>query len=542
MSNATYDVAIVGAGPTGLTLANILGRAGCKVALIERNESTVQQPRAVSIDDESLRTMQSIKLETQVIRDVSLDYGSHYYTKSGTCFLKVEPTTREYGFPRRNAFSQPTLENTLREGLQRFENVETFFLHSCEQISQNETGVTLDLRRGDGENVELNAAYAVGCDGAHSLLRKTIGATLSGSTYDQRWLIVDLATTSEQLRQTRVICNPERPLITLPGPQGIRRYEFMLRDDESDDDSVDETFVRELLAKYGPDKDAPILRKQVYAFHARMVDKWMDRRIMLAGDAAHLTPPFAGQGMNSGIRDAHNLGWKLVAVLKGSLGPQLLDTYPTERAPHAWSLIQLAVSMGRIMMPASKINAWLVQTGFRLARIAPQAQAYFAEMKYKPKPFYKDGLVARNTNALDIVGRMMPQPEVESPDGKRMMLDDITGSDVALIAYGMDAENTIRQARSLDLGIKPELSLAVLPPTYNQRFSLDNDVLVLRDLGGILAQRGEKQPTRLIIARPDHYVMAATENNNAGLDRFAKDCRELIGKTWDGQPASHSTT
>jgi 3-(3-hydroxy-phenyl)propionate hydroxylase len=213
----TCDVAIVGAGPTGMTMAHILGQAGVRTILIERNATTVTQPRAVSIDDEALRTMQSIRLADEIIADVMLDYGSNYFTPDGICFAKVEPITREYGYPRRNAFTQPKLEATLRAALSRHDNVTQLFEHECENVTEDESGVTLALRHA-GADVTVRAAYVVGSDGARSMLRKTIGANLIGSTYHQKWVIVDLASTKERFRQTRVMCDPARPFITLPGP------------------------------------------------------------------------------------------------------------------------------------------------------------------------------------------------------------------------------------------------------------------------------------------------------------------------------------
>ena len=351
-SALTFDVVIIGAGPTGLTLANILGQRGLHVALLEQNASTVRAPRAVSIDDESLRTMQAIGLAEEVLRNVAADYGSHYYTTSGRLFAKVEPTTREYGFPRRNAFTQPELEATLLAGVRRFPNVTLSFEHVAESLEESAGQVTLQVRpSGAGAAARTMAAtYVVACDGARSATRKIIGASMVGASYPQRWLIVDLASTRERLRQTRVVCNPARPLITLPGPRGIRRYEFMLHDDEDDAAATRPEFLERLLRESGPDAGMPIVRAQPYTFHALIADHWNSARIFLAGDAAHLSPPFAGQGLNSGLRDVFNLGWKLAAVVQGSFDARLLDTYFTEREPHARELIQLAVQMGRVFM------------------------------------------------------------------------------------------------------------------------------------------------------------------------------------------------
>jgi 3-(3-hydroxy-phenyl)propionate hydroxylase len=526
-----FDVAIVGAGPTGLTLANLLGQAGCRVALVERNLSTVQEPRAVSIDDESLRTMQAIGLADEAVKDIALDYGSHYFTTNGVCFLKVEPTTREYGFPRRNAFTQPKLEATLRAGLGRFSEVTTLFGHECESFAPNETDVAIALRAPDGRQTAIRASYLVGCDGARSAIRKAIGATLVGSTYQQRWLIVDLANTRERLRQTRVVCSPHRPLITLPGPNGIRRYEFMLGEAEADETVVTPGFVRQLLAAHGPDADAEVVRRQVYTFHARIADRWRMGRVFLAGDAAHLSPPFAGQGMNSGIRDAHNLGWKLAEVVKRGLGASILDTYQAERAPHARALIELAMQMGRIMMPTSRGHAFLTSAAFRLTRFAPKLQSYFGQMKYKPKPFYREGFIDAASRGINLVGRMLPQPIVERRDRTRVKLDDLLGPGFALLVYGPDAPDALTKVDVNDFGFRELTATAVLPPNFSADISNSERFPAVRDAGDGFAPFIVEKGTVALLVRPDRYIAAATFVDRQLLHAFGETCRALGGVT-----------
>ncbi|HEY7386859.1 MAG TPA: bifunctional 3-(3-hydroxy-phenyl)propionate/3-hydroxycinnamic acid hydroxylase [Beijerinckiaceae bacterium] len=534
MNERECDVAIVGAGPTGLTLCNLLGLAGLRVVLIERNATTVQEPRAVSIDDEALRTMQSAGLIEEVLKDVALDYGSHYFTAEGACFAKVEPKTREFGYPRRSAFTQPKLEAVLREGLSRFANVTTLFGHSCESVRETADGVVVAARPADGPDVIVRATYLVGADGARSTIRRVIGAEMVGSTYQQRWLIVDLASTKEQFRQTRVVCNPKRPMITLPGPHGIRRYEFMLRGDETDAVATAPDFVRELLAAHGPDADAPVVRRQVYTFHARIANRWHSNRVFLAGDAAHLSPPFAGQGMNSGIRDAHNLAWKLAAVVQGRLGPGVLATYERERSPHAWALIKLAVNMGRVMMPTSRWQARAVQSAFQATRVVPPVQAYFAQMKYKPKPFYREGFLVEG-DARGLVGRMIAQPLVEVRWHLCVRLDDLIGNAFGLVAVGGNAQRILDRARATELNLANIRPVAVLPSRFNPDPKGPSDILAGRDVDDVLAGAVGNGGDMLLLVRPDRYVAAAARIEDvAQISAFAVAANQLVDGTWAG--------
>ena len=236
-----WPVAIIGAGPAGLTLANLLGTYGVRTLLLERNTSTVSEPRAVSIDDETLRVLQACGLD--------------YYTPSGSRFAQVRPQSREFGFPKRNAFRQPVLEAQLREGLKRFPHVETRFHHRLESFTQSADGVRVQLTGPDGP-VEVECDWLVGCDGASSKVRESLGITLGGSTFIERWLIVDLEETPDRYRHTRVYCDPKRPAINLPGPHGTRRYEFMLHHGEDAEAILDEGRVRDMVAERVPgDRD-----------------------------------------------------------------------------------------------------------------------------------------------------------------------------------------------------------------------------------------------------------------------------------------------
>ena len=406
MPDEHFPVAIVGAGPTGLTLANLLGVYGVACLLIERNADTVHEPRAVSIDDESLRTMQAAGLVEEVMAQTVHGYGSHYYSARGRLFAKVQPTEQPYGFPRRNAFRQPILEAQLHKALSRFPHVATLFDHELMAFEDTGGGVSLRVRKADGHAFDLTCDYLVACDGASSFVRRTLGIGMSGSTFRERWLIVDLEDSPVTSPHTKVYSDPRRPTIALPGPNLTRRYEFMLHDHETDADLLDPAMVRQLLETHEAAPQSRIVRTVVYTFHARLADRWSQGRVILAGDAAHLTPPFAGQGMNSGVRDASNLAWKLAAVVQGQLGPGLLASYEPERRDHAWSMIEFALNIGRVMSPPNALAAFALEYGFLLLSLFPKARDYIAQMKFKPPPRFSRRLPrARRGRRQEHAGR-----------------------------------------------------------------------------------------------------------------------------------------
>lgn len=532
---AHYPVAIVGAGPTGLTLANLLGRAGVNAVLIERNATTVGEPRAVSIDDESLRTMQSAGLVDTVMAKVVPGYGSHYYYAPGrSCFVRVEPTGTPYGYPRRNAFRQPILERQLREGLARFAGVHTLFGHTLTAFSPAPDRVALSVQGPGGDALGIGCDYLVGCDGASSTVRHGLGIKLEGSSFSERWLIVDLENSENRTRHTEVFCNPIRPCITLPGPERTRRFEFMLHPHEREEELLAASTIERLLAEHGAHPRSTIRRKVVYTFHARVATRWSSGRVFLAGDAAHLTPPFAGQGMNSGLRDAHNLAWKLALVARGQAGPGILASYEPERRDHAWQMIELALRMGRIMAPRSRLGAFLVQSGFRIIGLWPPARDYVAQMKYKPKPRFARGFVVpdRRSARRTLVGRMFPQPTVRTADGRRLRLDEVLGDRFALLARGDDA----RLLASLQQPVWEQLGtvrVAVCPP--GPAASFPPGVVVVTEDDDSCAAAFAGYPGHVILLRPDHYVAACLPLG--AIEQGVRDVARLLEQTWEQPPA-----
>jgi 3-(3-hydroxy-phenyl)propionate hydroxylase len=519
-----WPVVVVGAGPTGLTLACLLAEYGVDVLVIERDDSTVREPRAVSIDDEALRTMQAAGVIGDILPDIVLGYGSHYYSPLGRCFLRVQPTTRQYGYPRRSAFRQPLLQASLRDRLAKQTGACLWFNSELIGLEQNSDRVLLRIQRADGSVSEVSCSYLAACDGSKSFVRRALGIEMSGSTFRERWLIVDLARTDDPTRDTKVFCHPARPAISLPGPHGTRRFEFMLHDHETEADALEPENIARWLRLYGNDDTSPLVRKVVYTFHARVAERWSGGRIFLAGDAAHLSPPFAGQGMNSGIRDAHNLAWKFAAVLQGRLGLKLLQTYEPERRPHAWEMIRLAVRMGYLMMPRNWAAAVAMDMGFRLLSFFPAARDYFAEMKYKPKPKFREGFLLPSEDKL--TGRLFPQPTIETASGETL-LDNLLGNSFALLAPpgtppAIFAELPKDFLASLDIR-----KVAILAPGDSS--TVPQGVETAVDTRAELSKMLGPRPQGLLLLRPDRYVAAFLPAGN--LVGAEQRVRELVAST-----------
>lgn len=512
--NEKYEVIVIGGGPSGMTLANLLGKYGVKTLVLEQNKHTVLEPRAVSIDDESLRTMQAIGLHEKVKSFCALDYGSVYYGVDAKPFAKIEPTASEYGYPRRNAFSQPDLEATLREGATRYESVEVRFGHVVTHFTQDDSQVFITVLA-EGQTYEVRADYLAAADGGRSFTRTSLGVPLEGLTYGQKWLIIDIKGTKDTFRQTRVYCNPKRPGINLPGPNGTRRFEFMVLPGETDEQVVEEDFVRGLMDQYGPDRDASIVRKQVYAFHARKAAQWKVGRIFLLGDAAHLTPPFAGQGMNSGLRDSANLAWKLAWVIKHGMSDKVLETYEEERMPHSWQLIEMAEMLGRIMMPKTMLRAKLTQGFFRLLGLYKPARDYVTQMRYKPKPRFPSGWFVKDlSDKNSSTGLMVAQPCLETPDRKQVLLDDILQTGFCLVAYSDCPESAFDMLKSYSVIYNDKIQrVCITPRTWNP---VENpDATVARDYKGEAKKWiFNRSSSSIFLLRPDRYVVAEITSKN----------------------------
>ena len=444
-----HDVAILGYGPVGALLANLLGQAGLSVVVYERDTAIYSLPRAVHFDGEVMRIFQSVGLAERIAAVARpSSQGMHFVNAEGWTLMvrRGIDGPGPQGWPNNWYFHQPELEQILREGIARFPDVQVHLGHEISDLC------------------ELDARFIVGCDGARSLVRRAIGSRQHDLGLHQPWLVVDLLCNPDSPRvralpdYTVQLCDPARPM-TVVNVGGIRRrWEIMLMPGDDPAHLTDPEIFWPMMARWLGPEDATLERAAVYTFHSVVQEGWRRNNLLLAGDACHQTPPFLGQGMCAGIRDAGNLAWKLAAVLKSRAPHSLLDTYESERRPHVSAFIELAVKLGAVLQETDPAKA-----ATRDARFASGAQMFDF-----PQPQLGSGCRAQ---APPPVGTIFPQPRL----GDGRLMDESIGQRFAILG---DAE-------TLD-GLATQ---AVLLPGVGSEW---------------LARHG----ARAVILRPDRYVFA----------------------------------
>ena len=519
------DVLIVGAGPTGLTLANLLGSLSVSAMIVEARPTTSDLPRAIVLDDEGARTLQACGLAEAALADALLGEGSRYEAADGRVIAHVGQGSTEFGFSKRHFISQPKLEQTLNEGLARWPTVQRAFATTVMSVTAEPDGVEAVIRSEDQDR-RVRARWLIACDGARSPVREALGIAFEGNTYDQDWVVLDLAADHHTIPFTRFICDPRRPTVVVPAPAGGRRYEFMLLPGESRSTATTPAFLEQLLQPFRPYRAEDVNRAAVYTFHARLAATWQKGRVLLAGDAAHLTPPFAGQGMNAGLRDAGNLAWKLAAQLAGLAGPSLLASYEVERREPCLAMIQLAVLMGKIVMPRSTEEATLQDAIMMLTEEAPALKQYLFEMRFKPRPFFQTGALVRGEDDVpaSLVGHMLPQPWVEAGAGQ-VLLDELLGPGFSQIGQAERGPDLKTAKHPLWAKLKPRL--VHLPAREAEAGK--GDVSLVRACDPTAAAPLRAHRDQLLLVRPDRYVAGAFAPED--IDLFAAQFAERLGRS-----------
>jgi 3-(3-hydroxy-phenyl)propionate hydroxylase len=522
-------VVIVGAGPTGLTAANLLGQAGITTLLLERQAHLSEYPKAITIDDEGLRICQAMGLLDKVSDHILPAVDAHYIS-NGRYFARVSPSSYRNGHPLISTFHQPTFEGILLQGIKRFACVDVLFQHTLESLTQDEQGVSLTVRTPTGTLRHIACTYLLACDGGKSSIRHALNIPLQPplarflplhrgkrrASSSERWVVVDCVEHTDRQEEPIIFfCNPLRPAVTVPAPNGGRRWEFMLLPGDREENLLRPTTIETLIQQtratqpQAPTTATPqIIRQAVYTFHAAIAARFSQNRIFLLGDAAHLMPPFGGQGMNSGLRDAQNLCWKLALVVQGQATPRLLETYHQERQPHAEQMVLFSAILGLLIMPTQRPVAYLRDLLFRgvVQRIAPLREAV-ETMRVKPQPGYAQGLLLPRTRRKNdrYRGLLLPQPTI-TRDGKQMLLDEVLGNSFALIR--LYANRTEPGKHPLDeawqaLGVRCiDIEAKSMQPFF------------------------KKQLPPYILVRPDKYIMGTF--TEAEMEQMAEEVQALL--------------
>lgn len=508
------QVVVVGAGPCGVTIANYLGTFGIDALIVERSEDILDYPRAVGADDEALRSWQGVGLAQELLKDMIQNVPARYYSSAGHCFAQVSPAEQPHGWPRRNLFIQPLTEVTLRKGAQRFESVKFLLGSEAQAISQDGAGVTVDVKQADGSTVRVQCEYLVGADGGRSTVRGLTGIELKGKTHSHKWLVIDVLDDPLDEPYTAIHCHPKRPSISIHLPYGYRRLEFQLMRGEDEEAILRPESLAQLMRKHYPG-NAPlpeVKRARIYLHHSRTAERFQQGRVFLAGDAAHLQPPFFGQGMNSGLRDATNISWKLAMVLQKAAHPKILDSYDSERREHAETMVNFATWIGSFYQPHSRFTEWFRDLFFRSIQSLPQVRDYILQLKFKPMSRYHRGIVVPLAGAAqkdDPVGRMFMQPMVELA-GKPCKLDDAIGPRFAVLALNFDVASCLSDRNKAFLQRINAGQFTVMPSrSPKDRCPDAPGTQVLDDLQGKFRDwRLSKPQWEFIVLRPDRYVAA----------------------------------
>ena len=422
-----FDVAIIGCGPVGAFAANLLGKAGLSVLVVEQEAHPYPLPRAVHLDHEMMRLFQSAGVINRVASDMR-DTEGHLHVGADHGVIRYMGTVgrpRPFSWSNDYFFYQPELEEHLREALAAYPNVTVQLGTAFEGLKQDADAVTLRL----SDNRTEHARYVIACDGSRSAVRKALGIALDDLDFEEPWLVVDaevdgpvrfpdlwgVPEAADLQKLSVMMCDPKRPATIVPGRGNHRRWEFMLLPGEDDAVMMQPDNVAALVAPYLTGVPHKIVRAATYRFHGLIAEQWRRGRVFLAGDAAHQTPPFFGQGMCHGLRDIANLAWKLELVLAGRAPEALLDSYQTERDPHVRAVISAAVAAGRYICMLDP-----TQAASRDAQMREAAKGASHGTAADLIPAIAQGIIAPGTPAA---GERFIQPSV---DGQ--LLDDITGN------------------------------------------------------------------------------------------------------------------
>lgn len=513
----TYDICVVGFGPTGATVASLLAKAGHSVVVIDRLTAVYDKPRAICIDHEIMRVFQELDVVDDILPHVTPYPASQYLGVNGQVIKRLDTAPPPYplGYAPNLSFLQPPVEEILRKKAASYAGIHLRLGVELVGIEQDDTGATVKVT-GSAGPAELRARYVIGCDGANSTVRRLTGLSLDDMGFDEPWLVIDILVGADALARLPDVnvqyCEPERPCTYVVGVGNHRRWEISLLPEEDPSEVASEAGVWKLLRRWLTSDEATLWRSASYRFHALVAHEWRKGRILIAGDAAHQQPPFLGQGMCQGVRDAANLAWKLNLVLRSTADEALLDTYGLERADHVRNLTTIIKGLGAFICE-------------RDPQVARQRDAkLIAEMGGSVKTTYRQDLMPRLERGIvddhgdKAIGTLFPQPRLT--DGR--LLDDATGSGFRLIVKGSVPTERLTK-------------LALPAGTRIVRFGGSDSVTGNGDVLDVVEQDTIMQNWFALtgavaaLVRPDNYVYGVAKNER-DLDALAAGLNSKLSR------------
>ena len=505
------DVAIIGYGPSGLSAALCLGNYGVKAIALERDSAIYPRARAVTVNDWTMRCFHSVGMDRELARDMDTTAALRWITYDGKELMHMTfPPSQLGDHPTSYAIYQPTMEETLRKGVERFkDHVQVKFGVEVLDVQQDADGVTVvsrDLKT--GAETKTRARYVLACDGGSSHTRECIGAKLLGETVETRWVVIDgrVKLWWPQRNILTFWSDKKRPVVDIALAMGNHRWEIPLEAHESESDFATHEQLWKLLNSVGVTQDeVEIHQHAFYKHHVRTADRWRVGRVFLVGDAGHLMPPWAGSGMQSGVRDAFNISWKLNEVISGRLPDSMLDSYQAERQPNVGFYTEVAVQLGRI------IKQELSEA--EMATLAPPPDQPPPLPPLFWPPTLAGGWARGSLGPESIVGKMVPQPRVASAQGKLCLLDDLLGNGFTLLGDGVDPASLLSASEKAAWD-KLGASYRTVR-SQDQRGQSAHDIIDLN--GSLLAWMRSYKATALAL-RPDRFVGAADTSGLAVPD------------------------
>lgn len=494
----THDVLISGLGPTGAVLAGLLGQRGVRVAVFDKLEDLYPLPRAVGLDHEAMRIVQELGISDAMAKIIDRYRPSEYVGMDGQLIkrLDTEPPPYRLGWEPNYVFNQPKFESAIRDRLHQIPAISVHKSSEVTSVNPTESEVHIQVKHlADGTEKKYSGKYLIACDGGSSPLRKRMGLELEDLGFDEPWLVVDALVpqhVSDRLPQTQVqYCEAQRPCTYVYCTEDHRRWEIMLNDDEYRTGDFPDEMLWPILKRWIQPGEVKFWRRAAYRFHGLIARQWRSGNVLLAGDAAHMTPPFMAQGMVQGLRDAHNLAWKLACVIHGQAEDGLLDSYELERKPHVRATTLKAMELGRVICERDPDKARLRDQKLREEQGGSVKTTYRQQMI----PGLTTGLIHAGAPAA---GQVFPQPVVQLFDGAHL-LDDLIGSDAVFCFDGND------ESLNLDSLKQAAGTLQIQFVAIN---SHDDPVVtgVIAVRSSMIADWMKEKSVSAVLIRPDKYV------------------------------------